>query len=351
MSQLRAAIVGVGRIADMHAPGYLSHPDATIAMICDLDRDLLERRKREWRVEKTVTDFRAVLDAPDIDLVEIITPHHLHCEMVKQVAAAGKHISVQKPMALTVAECDEMIDAAKQAGVKLKVFENFVFYPPYRRAKAIVENGDIGDVLGVRFRLGSGGGGWYVPLTTWVWRANRKLCGPGPDLFDDGNHKFSQAIDLLGPIQEVWGYIDWSLGVIDSPAVISWNYKEHDAVGAFDAGFMLNMIARGKYYGADERIDITGTKGSVVVTRCTAQVHDEPPLWVIKNGRAIGHEDLRSDWMDSFTDSTHHMIDALKNDTEPKLTGERGREVLAFSLAAYESAETGKRVRPDEIGR
>ena len=349
MGQIRAAIVGCGRISDMHAPGYLSHPDARIYVVCDVNRELVERRKQEWGADKAVTDYRAVLDDPAVDLVEIITPHHLHCEMVEQAAAAGKHISVQKPMALNVAECDRMIAAAERAGVRLKVFENFVFYPPYVQAKKMVEAGEIGDVLSVRFRLGSGGGGWHVPLTSWVWRANRELCGPGPVLFDDGNHKFSQAIDLLGKIDEVFAYIDYSLGVIDSPAVVTWTYQEHEAVGSFDATFMLNMRVRAKYYGADERVEITGTKGTILVTRCTAQLHDEPPLWLLKEGRTIGYEDLRHDWLDAFVDSTHHMIEVMKNGGDPKLTGERGKQVLAFSLAAYQSAATGKRVRPDEI--
>ena len=70
-----------------------------------------------------------------VDAVEILVPHHLHCEMTVQACKAGKHVSVQKPMALNLSQCDEMIEAARENGVRLKVFENFVFYPPYQFAE------------------------------------------------------------------------------------------------------------------------------------------------------------------------------------------------------------------------
>ena len=83
--------------------------------------------------QRVFTDHRESFVLPDVDLVEILTPHHLHDQHTLDAAAVGKHISLQKPMAISVAQADEMIDAAKQAGVIFKVFENFIFYPPVVR--------------------------------------------------------------------------------------------------------------------------------------------------------------------------------------------------------------------------
>ena len=80
--------------------------------------------------EHVFADYHELLALSEVDLVEILLPHHLHCQATLDAAAAGKHISLQKPMALTVAEADGMVAAAQAAGVIFKVFENFIFYPP-----------------------------------------------------------------------------------------------------------------------------------------------------------------------------------------------------------------------------
>ncbi|MCB1153849.1 Gfo/Idh/MocA family oxidoreductase, partial [bacterium] len=194
MDRIGVGIIGGGRIADVHAPGYLSSDQARIVAVCDRDPDTLARRVDEWDADRGYADFQELLADPNVDLVDILTPHHLHAPMVIAAAKAGKHISVQKPMAVTVAECDEMIKACKYAGVHLRVFENFIFYPPFVLAKQLVDQGEIGEPLSLRLKLGNMSGGWPVPLATWLWRFNPELAGPGPTVFDDGYHKFSMAV-------------------------------------------------------------------------------------------------------------------------------------------------------------
>lgn len=348
---LRAGIIGCGRITDLHASGYLRSERARIHAICDVDPAVLARRQAEWGASVTYGDFRELLADPDVDLVEIITPHHLHRDMVLEAAAAGKHISVQKPMALSVRECDEMIAAARAAGVRLKVFENFVFFPPYVKAAELIRDGAIGEPLSIRFKLGSSlKGGWPVPLKAWLWRLDEDKCGGGPTLYDDGNHKFSMAIHLLGAIGEVHAWVDRTLGLIDAPALVSWTYQEGGRVGFLDASFSPHMTLKSDYYSADERVEITGTEGVIWLTRCTARMVDEPPLILHRKGTTTAFEDLRSDWLDSFVDSTEHFARCLLGqEQQPLLTGERGREVLQFALAALRSAELGRPVRPDSI--
>jgi len=349
MDRLNVGIIGGGRIADMHAPGYLREDiGARIWAVCDANPQVAERRAREWGAEKWYTNHLELLADPQVQAVEILTPHHLHKRMCLDACAAGKHVSVQKPMALNVAECDEMIAAAKSAGVKLKVFENFVFYPPYVKARELIDRGDIGEPLSIRIKLAAGKGGWKVPLKSWLWRLNEESCGGGPTIFDDGYHKFSTALYFLGPVERVHAWIDRSFAAIDAPAMISWTHTS-GRVGLLDATFSPNMAVRSKYYGADERVEITGSEGVLWLTRCTGKLLDEPPLLLYRGGQVTAFEDLRCDWLDSFMESTRQFVSAVREGGEPALSGERGKEVLQFALAAIRSAQRGVEIRPDEV--
>ncbi len=347
-TRLNVALVGGGRIADLHAPGYLTSSNARLYALCDLDTRLLERRRRAWGLEKTYTSYFDLLADPRVDMVEILTPHHLHHPMVLAAAAAKKHVSVQKPMAMSLHECDEMIDACSRAGVRLKVFENFVFYPPYLRAREVIESGEIGEPLCIRTRLAPGYGGWEVPLRTWAWRFNESQSGGGVTVFDDGYHKFSVAIDFFGPVESITGWIDRTIAVVDSPAALAWKHR-NGTLGYMDNVMTPNLYIEGKYYAVDERVEITGTKGVIHVTTCTGRPTELPPLIVQTNGRIEAHTDLRHDWLASFVDSAQDFVDALQADRPPHLTGERGRDVTALALAAMETARTGADVYPQSI--
>jgi predicted dehydrogenase len=109
---------------------------------------------------------------------------------------------------MNIRECDEMLAAVRRAGIKFKIIENFIFYPPYRKAKELIDRGEIGAVRSVRIRLGSGGaGGWWVPLNTWLWRLAETDIGGGPTIFDDGYHKFSVGIMFGGEVESVFAWM------------------------------------------------------------------------------------------------------------------------------------------------
>ncbi len=206
MNPIRVAIVGCGRISDLHQLGYRGRDDAKIVAVCDTNKSQAKKKAKEWQVEKVYTRFEDVLEDREVDAVELLTPHHLHCPMTVQAAQAGKHISVQKPMALSAAEADEMIAAANKAGVILRVYETFVFYPPAVRAKQMIDAGEIGEIRAIRMHVSTGtaDSSWKVPLSSWVWRLNEKQCGGGPLVFDHGYHLFSLGYYLGGPVEKVY---------------------------------------------------------------------------------------------------------------------------------------------------
>jgi predicted dehydrogenase len=348
-------IIGCGRIFDLHMRGYAGREDATVLAVADVSEEKRRERSKKYGIARHYGDYRQLLEDPSIGLVEILTPHHLHLEMAIAAAEAGKHISLQKPPALTVSDFDEIIAAADRAGVTLRVFENFVFYPPIVKAKALIEEGAIGTPLNIRMRSvgGSAAGGWEVPLEAWAWRIDEKTCGGGPFVFDDGYHKFSIALYLLGEVEKVFAWMEAmpmgeGLGV-DAPSICIWKHKEGSRFGSIDFAWAYDLYIKSDYYSADDRVEVTGTEGILWVTRGHGNMLDIPPLLLYREGKLTAFTDLEADWGASFRDCTRHLLDAMREGKLPHLTPAEGRRVLQFALAAITSAREGREVRPDEV--
>src|SRR5215469_15661709 len=111
LDRVRMGIVGVGNIATLNVPGYLEHEQCDVVALCDPRPDVLERRQQEWGVERGYTDLDGLLNDPDIDAVEILSPTPLHAEQTITALQAGKHVSCQKPIANSVADGRKMVEA------------------------------------------------------------------------------------------------------------------------------------------------------------------------------------------------------------------------------------------------
>lgn len=345
---IRVGFIGCGRISDLHAAAYLHSKHATITAVADPDESNRTTRGNAWGVPESAqhADAADLLARDDVDMVEVLVPHHLHEQVAQQAAAAGKHISLQKPMAMGLDEADRIIAAASDAGVTLKVFENFVFYPPIQRARDLIDNGEIGDVLSIRLKSAAGYSteGWEVPAEAMAWRFDPGRSGGGPQVFDDGHHKFASAWYLHGFPTTVHAFIGSSFnGVLDSPSVVTWQYED-GAVGSFEATFSPELAMHGKYYGQDDRIEVTGTKGVIWVTRGHGRMSDLAPVILYTGQRTIHMDDMDADWGVSFVKSGQHFVKALQEGADPVITGRQGRDLLAFSLAAQRSAGSGQRV-------
>ncbi len=352
MDKLRVGILGTGRISDLHALAYLDDERAEIVAVCDRSLSLAQARGGYWGVadSRIFGDYHEMLALPDIDMVEILLPHHLHHRATLDAIAAGKHVSVQKPMALTVAQADEMVAAANAAGAVFKVYENFLFYPPVQRAKALIDNGEIGDPLTIRIKSNSGISPteWDVPSAALAWRLNPEECGGGPLVFDDGHHKFALGWHFMGMAEEVHAWIgstEIAPGeYLDAPAIVSWKFPGN-RYGSLEAVYSPELVLDTRQYAQDDRIEITGTKGVIWVTRGHGKMLDAPPVVMYKDRQTRAFSDMPVGWEHSFINSTRQMIDAWHSGEAPQLTGEAGREVLRFALAAQESARLGRAVK------
>lgn len=348
MDKLRVGIIGAGRISDLHALEYLANPRAEIVAVADAVPANAQRRGQAWGVapNRIFADYHDLLAVPEVDLVEILLPHHLHHQATLDAAAAGKHISVQKPMALSVAQADEMIAAARHAGVIFKVFENFIFYPPVQRAKALIDAGEIGEPLSIRIKSNAATSPteWVVPAAASAWRFDPNQNGGGPLVFDDGHHKFALAWHFLGQAAEVHAWIGATEvapgATLDSPSIVSWRYPGGQ-VGSLEVVRSAELVLETQHYAQDDRVEITGTRGVIWVTRGHGKMMDVPPVVLYRDRQTLTFSDMPVGWEHSFINSTRHFIAAYFAGQPPVLTGEEGREVLRFALAAQESARVG----------
>lgn len=354
---VRVGIIGTGRISDLHAIEYLANPHARIVALCDNDLATAEGRAKAWGVDdaRITDDYRAVLADPNVDLVEILLPHHLHLEVALAAIAAGKAVSLQKPMTLDLAQADTLVAAAEGSSKPFKVFENFIFYPPVMKAKALIEQGAIGEPLTIRLKSNPGASktAWKVPPRAEAWRQDKGQAGGGPLVFDDGHHKFALAWHFMGNPDTVHAFISESVSptgfVFDAPAMVSFRFPGNK-MGNLEIVYSPELEIITRHYAQDDRVEITGSKGVIWINCGHGRIGDPPPVALYRDGSVQTFHNLETGWESSFVHSTRAYIEALRNGTSPKLTAREGRTILRFALAAEQSAREGRAISLDPAG-
>ena len=349
---LGVGIVGTGRISDLHAIEYLAHPGARIVALCDRDPALAAGRAAAWGLDDVAIeeDIGALLARPEVDLVEILLPHHLHLDAALAAIASGKIVSLQKPMALSLEQADRLVDAAEAGERPFKVFENFVFHPPVIRARELIAEGAIGSPLSIRIKSNPGRSdtAWEVPESATAWRQRTEQSGGGPLVFDDGHHKFALAWHFMGEAQEVHAFIghsEWEDGYwLDAPSVVSFRFPGN-RIGNIEVVHSPELEIDTRHYAQDDRVEITGTRGVIWINCGHGRLGDPPPLALYRDGALTEYRDLETGWEQSFVLSTRHFIDVAARGGRPVLTAREARQVLRFALGAQESARAGRPVR------
>jgi predicted dehydrogenase len=205
---LHWGIIGCGDIARKRVARAIQQgPDCRLDAACRRDEAQLREFCRAFEVPRAYTDADDLLRDPAINAVYIATPVRMHLPQTLAAAEAGKHILVEKPMARTIAECDQMIAACRQARVKLGVAYYRRFYPIVARMRALIEEGAIGNVLSVSAVTST-------PLAAedpGAWRVELDEGGGGA-LMDIGSHRIDLFHDLFGPIEDVHALCDARTG-------------------------------------------------------------------------------------------------------------------------------------------
>lgn len=336
MQPLKIGIVGAGAIAQRNATEAARSGVATIAGVFDVNHKVARDMAQALQAPFCPT-YEALLETPGIDAVLLSVPHHLHRPMTVQAARAGKHVLVEKPIANTIAEAEEMIDACRRHGVAMAVNYSFRYLPKILKAKELIDAGALGTITGVQitWQQFKDRGYWLGAQSNSPddWRASKEKCGGG---------------FLIMTVCHAIDYIYYLTGLKASRI-----YSEYATLGSpaevediISVSFKMNNGAVGSVYGssitrgfpqAEERI--SGTNGSMVLNGTGIQVYSTRPIDGKKPGQVHAYTKFpdaswTADWVRDF-------VRAVRSGTEPPVSAREGWENLAFIVKAYDSMERG----------
>src|ERR1700680_1942704 len=205
---LNIGLIGAGFMGQTHADSYRragilyrNLPRTPVLYAVAEQNDKLAGQARgRLGFGQAYGDWRRLIEDPEVQVVDITTPNHLHVDVALAAIEAGKHVYCEKPMAVKVEDAQRMAAAAKKAGVKTLVAFNNIKTPAALVAKQIIERGEIGELA--RFRGRFDQGFFNDPDLPWSWRCSRELAGTGA-LGDLGAHAVSVAQFLMGDVTEV----------------------------------------------------------------------------------------------------------------------------------------------------
>lgn len=204
---LNVAIIGTKFMGKAHSNAWKNAPHffdlermPVLKVACGRNAAELADFARTWGWEETATDWRSVVERPDVDIVDIAVPQHLHHDIAVAAARAGKHLFCEKPIALSVAQAQEMLKAAQSAGVVHYLNHNYRRVPAVMLAKRLIDEGKIGRIFHWR---GAYLQSWIIdPAFPLTWHLQRETAGSGPH-GDLNSHSVDLARFLVGEIDSV----------------------------------------------------------------------------------------------------------------------------------------------------
>ena len=274
-SRVGVGVIGVGGISSyVHLPGLRLCPQAEIVAVCDADGDLARQRAAEYGVPHVLTDYQDLLGLPAVDAVVVATPTVLHAPIALAAIAAGKHVLVEKQLAMDYAEAVTMYEAAEQAGVRHMTAFTYRFVPAMRYLRHLLGRGVAGLPRHLRLARFQD---W--PDVDLGWRQHRGLAGSG-EVGDMGSHRIDYCHDLIGPIARVVGvtrtFVPVRSGHGGGPPVPADVEDFATFIAEFAPGvgveqgtvaaFELSKVAKGRRIGGEglDELEVYGTDGTLI---------------------------------------------------------------------------------------
>ncbi len=338
---VQVGIIGSRFISTIHAEALSHCPQANLLAVASPTPGNATSFAQKWTIPHPLEDYKKLLEMPEIDMVTIGVPNHLHTQVVLDAAKAGKHIVIEKPFCLSLADADLMIDVCRKAGVKLMYAEELCFAPKYVRLKQLLDSGALGDPVLIKQSEKHNG-----PHADHFWDVERSGGGVTMDM---GCH----AIE----------FFRWML---NRPAVKSvyaqmGTHVHQDKTRGDDNALIIVEFTNGttclaeeswtKLGGMDDRAEVHGSKGVAYADLLhgnSIETYSESgyDYAVEKAGTTQGwsftiYEEA---WNYGFHQEMAHFVDCVQKDKQPLVTGEDARAVLEILFAAYQSAGSGRKV-------
>jgi len=346
LKKIRAAIIGSGLIAGKkHIPAFLKlRSKSELVAVCDLNLNAAKDVATRFGIPRAYGNIEEMLSTEKPDLVDICTPPQTHARLAVEAMRNGCHVLVEKPMALTVADCDQIVQASKRYGLKVCVAHSDLFYEPFIKARRMVANGVIGRVRGMRIFLSTPTD--YMTSRPEHWA--HKL--PGGVIGETGPHIVYMTLAFIPHIRAVnvdalkvmddyrWSlFEDYRINLIGDDAISSatvvyttgqWAAKV-EVLG--DSGFlMLDLESMNVVHY--RRTELRPVPVGISLLRESAQLAGA----FVSNSIRIATRKVRS---------THEIIisqlaDSILSGSEPPVSAEEGREAVRVLNMVVEDIET-----------
>lgn len=336
---VRFAIIGCGTIAPFHAQAIQRADGAALVAVAsrrpEQARAFAEERGIAWA--PTVDDL---LRRSDVDAVTICTPSGLHAEMTIAAALAGKHVVVEKPIAVTLAQADAMIEVCRQAGRSLAVISQLRFAPDVQEIQAAIAAGRLGRLLAADLSMKYFRSQAYYDSA--AWRGTWAMDGGGA-LMNQGIHGIDLLLHLAGPARVIFGYARTLVRRIEVEDTAV-------AVAELAGGCLATIIGTTSVVpGNPRRLALHGERGTIVLeeTRFVQwEIEGEPAraaaapaagASAAQSPTALGHQEFQAQYQ--------AIVASLRDGRTPPVPADEARRALATVLAIYESSKSGRPVR------
>ena len=332
---IRMGVIGAGAISDVHLRALAAHDGVEVTCIADPSAEAREGQARKYGITRSVADYREMLERPDLDAVDIAVPHHLHCPMTLDALSAGLHVICEKPIGLDLEEADRMIEAAGRSRGRLLVKQYLRCAEHHARAKEIIDAGEIGDIYLMT--------GLFIAQLSRAendpanWRGTWDRAGGGI-LIDGGVHLVDLMQFILGRAAAVSATAKRLVAGVpekaDDTTSLTIEY-ERDAIGSVVCASCDTSLA-----GLTQDKGFYGTRGSLRVFQ------DGPLTRLVRSVGGVSEEIVAVEnwWENANLAVMNHLVDCLLDGSEPVVSLAEARHDLEIVLAAYRSANEGRRV-------
>jgi len=356
MKKLRTAVIGAGKVAHIHARALMKIEISELRSVYN------------WRKERAVDfaiqyDLRAYDDVEEmimkegIEMVTVCTPHPAHLDCVISALKAGAHVIVEKPLAVSLEDCDRMIHMAAERNLNLGMISQRRLYQPVIRVKQAIEKGKIGKpILGTVYLFGWRGEEYYKSDT---WRGKWELEGGGV-LVNQAPHQLDLFQWYMGDIEELYGYwanFNHPYIEVEDTAMALVKFR-NGAFGNIVVSNSQNPALYGKIHVFGENGASVGvqTDGGAMFIAGMSEIEEAPynDIWSVQGEEKL-HELWKKEDEDFFSRidpilyyhqwQIQDFIESILDKRKPMVTGEEGRKTVEIFNAIYESNSTGKAVK------
>ncbi len=348
---VRVGIIGLGRSGwELHGEPLSKMDGYQLVAVCDQSQARLKPIAQQLGA-RPYSDNQELIADDEVDLVVVAVPGKLHCPLTVAALQAGKHVVVEKPMADTLAEGEEMLAAAESSGRTLTVFHNRRWDRDYQLLKALVRRGELGGLLTIDSRVMTYGPEWTsygVPEFNPTWRI--QAAYGGGFLADWGPHLVEQCLDLTG---------EWPVSVTCQLRSHLWATEVEDYFNmrlALPSGLLVTLEGSNNARLPLPRWFVVGREGTLVADGAWGRWTDmrirrsADDLTVDMLPQDVGPSSGARDYDVGEELSACFYGDlgeSLSAGRPPAITAQRGRDVIAILEAARRSAETAQTVKPE----